>query len=119
MTPVYWHKLLGRILKLNFDGLYELHSTNGGTGGVIRATGLWVFHAKSILLQLKGSAMKHTPREANKVANLLEVYQKKTKDPHMICNQPYVFDASLSLVKYALERDSMGTSFRSVPSFYG
>lgn len=172
MTPVY---VLGRNLKIKFWWLVWIHSINGGTGGVIRATRLWILsfkvksqnslHAeilallqdlitvaqsrnikqllveinsqvllnymviisaiyadcRSILLELKGSVMEHTPREANTIANLLPVYERKTKDPHMICNQPYVvFYASLSLVKYSLERDSMGnTSFRSVPLFYG
>lgn len=47
------------------------------------------------------------------VADILAVYRRKMKEPHMICNQSYVFDASPLLVKNALKRDAMGTGSSS------
>lgn len=48
----------------------------------------------SFLQQLEGPILHHTLREANGVADALAEYRRKTKNPTMIVNKLYIFDAS-------------------------
>lgn len=54
--------------------------------------------------------MEHILREANSVADLLAAYGRKAGDPNLDNSKLYVFDAFLSFVKHALDRDAMGTT---------
>jgi len=75
---------------------------------------------RSLLLQLEGSSLKHIPKEANAIADLLAKNGRETKDPYMINNQTLVFEASPSPAIDVLERDVIGTvTHRLVPLLYG
>ncbi|KAK4717126.1 hypothetical protein R3W88_015464 [Solanum pinnatisectum] len=70
----------------------------------------------SQLLQMECQLLKHIPREANRVADILAVHGRKSMDPDIDRNQPYIFDASPSFVTKELDRDTMGTvTYRLVP----
>ncbi|KAH0676666.1 hypothetical protein KY285_024467 [Solanum tuberosum] len=61
----------------------------------------------------------HVPREANRVADILAVHGRKSMDPGLDRNQPYIFYASPSFVTKELDRDAMGTvTYKPVPLLY-